>query len=139
MCRNVKFRLGSDFLNRFRITIPEEEERLLYSSAKICLNAHERETDLSQPHYILNQRTFKIPACGGFEICDWVPALRKYFVEDELVMAQDPSDWFKKIEYYLSHEDERKRIQKKGTERALREHTYHNRVQQIIDLYHTKI
>lgn len=135
--RCLKFRYLNDIINRFRISVPEEEERLLYSSAKICLNAHERELDLSQPHYILNQRTFKIPACGGFEICDWVPALRKYFAEDEVIMAKDLEDWFYKIEYYLTHEEERKKIQKKGTERALRDHTYHNRVQLIMALYHS--
>src|SRR5207248_8747832 len=60
--------------------------RLYYSSAKICLNFHEREPDGSQPHYIVNQRTFKIPACGGFQMCDEVPAIRKYFSDSEIVL-----------------------------------------------------
>lgn len=135
-CRIIKFKYGIDVINKFRITIPPEEENKLYSSAKISLNFHERESDGSQSHYILNQRTFKIPACGGFEICDYVPALRKYFTEDEMVMADlDPQDWFRKIDYYIKHENERKKIQEKGTLRALKEHTYHNRVEQIINLY----
>lgn len=136
LCRDIKFKQGVVFLNNLRIVIPPEEENQLYSSAKICLNFHEREKDGSQPHYILNQRTFKIPACGGFEICDYVPALRRYFDEKEVVMADiDKEDWFEKIDYYLTHEDERKKIQKKGTERALRDHTYHNRVNQIERIY----
>jgi len=136
-CRTIKFKGGADFINeiRFRTVIPSpKEQNKLYSSSKICLNFHEREADGSQPHYILTQRTFLIPACGGFEICDYVPALRKYFDEDEVVMAKDKDDWFKKIEYYLSHEEERKKIQEKGTKRALKDHTYHNRVKQVIDL-----
>jgi len=134
--KKMKFSKAVAFLNKFRIVIPENEENQLYSSAKISLNFHEREKDNSQPHYILNQRTFKIPACGGFEICDYVPALRKYFIEDEVVMAAlDPKDWFEKIDYYLTREEERRKIQQKGTSRALRDHTYHNRVNQVIELY----
>ncbi|MFA6436776.1 MAG: glycosyltransferase [Candidatus Paceibacterota bacterium] len=136
ICKKIKFSAGVSFLNSFRIVIPPEEENLLYSSAKISLNFHEREPDGSQPHHILNQRTFKIPACGGFQICDYVPALQKYFTENEIITARlDDADWFKKIDYYLNHEEERLRIKKAGTKKALEEHTYHNRVKQVIDLY----
>ena len=133
--RALKLKRCAGFLNRLRVVIPSEEENLLYSSARIALNFHEREKDGSQPHHILNQRTFKIPACGGFEICDEVPALRKYFTEDEMVTAADKNDWFSKIDYYLTHEENRKKIQEAGTRRALTDHTYHNRVAQVMELY----
>jgi len=134
-CMKMKFRKGAELLNDLRITIPPDEENALYSSAKICLNFHEREPDGSQPHYIVNQRTFKICACGGFQICDHVPAIRKYFAEDELVMARiDKDDWLDKIDYYITHDKEREEIRRRGTDKALRDHTYHNRVKQLIDL-----
>lgn len=121
--------------DRLRITVPVDEERVLYSSAKIALNFHEREGDGSQPHYIVNQRAFKIPACGGFQISDDVPALRKYFDADELVTAAiRADDWLNKIEYFLAHENERRAIQSKGTARALRDHMSTNRVQQVLGL-----
>jgi spore maturation protein CgeB len=133
----VGFEYGTKLFNDLRITIPDDQEGQLYSSAKICLNFHERELDGSQPHYIVNQRTFKIPACGGFEICDHVPAIRTYFTEDELVMARiDKDEWLDKIEYFLVHEEERRAIQREGTERALRDHTYHNRAGQLLRLCH---
>ncbi|TRZ80984.1 hypothetical protein D4R86_03335 [bacterium] len=136
--RKIKLARTSDFINKLRITLPIEDESLLYSSAKISLNFHERESDGSQPNYILNQRTFKIPACGGFEICDDVPALRKYFKEDEMVIAKlSAKEWFEKIDYYLTHDKEREKIKKAGTKRALKDHTYHNRVEQIIKMYKT--
>jgi spore maturation protein CgeB len=135
-CKNIRYKAGTSFFDNLRILIPPEDENKLYSSAKICLNFHEREKDGSQPHYILNQRTFKIPACGGFQICDCVPALRKYFSEDEVITASlDSKDWFKKIEYYLNHDKERNEIREKGTKRVLKEHTYHNRAEQIMSLY----
>jgi len=136
LCKEIKFNSGGVFLDNLRIVIAAEDENKLYSSAKICLNFHEREEDKSQPHYILNQRTFKIPACGGFQLCDYVPALRRYFSEDEVVMASlDTNDWFKKIEYYLTHDKERIMIQQNGVKKALKEHTYHNRLNQLLTLY----
>ena len=135
LSRSLKLTEFANMVNARRISIPPQEERQLYSSAKISLNFHERESDGSQPHYILNQRTFKIPACGGFQICDEVPALRKYFTEKEVVMAKlDPEDWFKKIDYYLKNAKEREKIRQAGAKRALKEHTYHNRVKQVIEL-----
>jgi len=120
-----------DAINRLRVVIPPDEENQLYSSAKICLNFHEREEDGGQPHYIVNQRAFKIPACGGFEMCDYVPALSKYFSADEIVMATDPEDWFEKIDYFMTREEDRRRIQQNGARRALRDHTYHNRIEEL--------
>ncbi len=135
LARNMKLKSAANLFESFRITVPIEEENALYSSAKICLNFHEREKDGTQSHIILNQRTFKICACGGFQICDEIPPARKHFTEDELVMAKiDVKDWFDKIDYYLKNEKRRKEIQQNGTARALKDHTYHNRVQQLLSL-----
>src|SRR3989344_5423364 len=130
----------SERLQRLRLTIPVDEENQLYSSAKICINIHERGENMrTLRHLILNERTFKIPACGGFEICDFVPPVRNYFTEEEMVMADDANgdwiaDWFRKIDYYMHHDEERKKIQSAGTTRALRDHTYRNRVAQLLSL-----
>jgi len=122
-------------IDQWRTSVPVDEERQLYSSAKICLNFHERAADGSQPHYIVNQRTFKIPACGGFQLCDDVPAIRRYFEEDELVMLPlIGRAWLEAIEYFLTHDEERRRIQTKGTARALRDHLSTNRVRRVEEL-----
>lgn len=121
-------------ISEARISVPREEENQLYSSAKISLNIHEARSGTMKNHMILNERTFKIPACGGFEICDYVPPLRKYFAEDEVIMPKDDGEWMQKIGYYMTHEEERRRIQEKGTARALKDHTYKKRVEQILKL-----
>ena len=128
----------NNWISEKRITIPPGEENQLYSSAKISVNIHERGEHI-KTHVILNERTFKIPACGGFEICDFVPPLKNYFTEQEMVMADDKKggwikDWFEKIDYYLKHDAEREEIRKKGTARALKDHTYLNRVGRIVSL-----
>ena len=148
--RELGFKKINSWISKQRVQIPPEDENKLYSSAKICINIHERGEHIKS-HLILNERTFKIPACGGFEICDFIPPLRRYFTESEMVMASQPfqerqaaglenlrgewvRDWFSKVDYYLEHESERKTIQKYGTERALREHTYVQRVKKMLSL-----
>ena len=84
------------------------------------------------------EREFKVPACGGFEISDYVPGMDRYFdLGKEIVAVRSPEEWFAKIDHYPRHEGERKQIQEAGTGRVLREHTYAHRVKQLLDMYHS--
>jgi spore maturation protein CgeB len=116
-------------VEKLTIKISDDDERNYYSSAKICLNFHEREPDGSQPHYIVNQRSFKIPACGGFQICDDVGALRDYFLEGKeiVLLPLDKKKWLETIEYYLLHSEERENIRRRGSKKALKFHMATNR------------
>lgn len=123
-----------NFLKRVRkIGLSLDEERKLYSSATISLNVHEEH--VKRYGMEINERTFKIIACGGFEICDNATILRKYFTEDELVIAENEKEWFEKIEYYLKNPEKRLPIMEAGRKKVLEKHTYHNRVGQILDIY----
>lgn len=109
-----------------------DDERKIYASSVISLNIHEE----YQRRFggDCNERTFKIPACGGFEITDDVACIRKYFVEDEeIVIAKNKEDWFQKIDYYMKNPQKRLSIIEAGRKRVLSDHTYHNRVKQIIE------
>lgn len=113
-----------------------EDERKIYSSSIISINIHE---DYQKKYGgDCNERTFKIPACGGFEITDNVACIRKYFMDNkEIVIAKDKDDWFDKINYYSKNEKKRKMIIEAGKKKVLEKHTYHNRVEQIIKIYQT--
>jgi hypothetical protein len=127
--RMINYRPLARLCDSARFSISDEDEVCLYSSSKISLNFHEREPDNSQPHHIVNQRTFKIAACGGFQIVDPVIALPKYFASDEIVTAGlDAREWLDKVEYFLTHEAERKAIQERATARALSGHMAQHRV-----------
>ena len=127
--RIVHYRPLARLCDSARISITDEDEVRLYASSKISLNFHERESDNTQPHHIVNQRTFKIAACGGFQIVDPVAALPKYFANNEIVTARfDAREWLDKVEYFLTHEAERKAIQERATARALCSHMAQHRV-----------
>ena len=116
-----------------KLPLSLDDERKVYSSATISLNIHEDHQ--RQYGHDFNERTFKILACGGFEICDNVQILRKYFSPKELVIGENRDDWFAKIAYYTKNPDKRMAIIKAGQKKVLQSHTYYNRVDQIIKIY----
>ncbi|MCX6808605.1 MAG: glycosyltransferase [Candidatus Berkelbacteria bacterium] len=109
------------------------DEAKIYSSAKISINVHEDYQ--KQFGGDCNERTFKVPLCGGFEITDDVACIRKYFEADkEIVIAKDKKEWFEKIDYYLANPKEKEAIVKAGQKKVMSSHTYHNRADQIIEI-----
>ncbi len=113
-----------------------EDERKVYASSMISVNVHEEHQKRSGGD--CNERTFKIPLCGGFEIVDDVDCIKRYFKEgEEMVIARDRDDWLKKIAYYIENPEERRAIIEAGKQRVLREHTYHNRVEKIIGIFNS--
>lgn len=122
------------FTSRYRMAISTEDERTLYASAKVCVNIHEYFKDGTIKGFS-NEREFKVPAAGGFEITDYVPGMERYYdVGKEIVAVKTPEEWFSKIDYYTRHGEEREAIRKAGTARVLREHTYSHRVKQLLDI-----
>ncbi len=109
------------------------DEAKIYRSSKVSINVHEK----FQKTYggDCNERTFKIPLCHGFEICDNVACVKKYFVPGvEMVIGETDADWQEKILYYLKNPDKREKIIEAGYRRVIKDHTYHNRAKQIISL-----
>lgn len=115
-------------------TLQLVDEAEIYSSSKISINVHEEYQKIFGGD--CNERTFKIPFCGGFEITDDVACIRKYFEDGkEIIIAKDKQDWFDKIDYYMNNPDHRKIIIEAGRQRVIKEHTYHSRVKQIIEIF----
>ena len=114
--------------------LPLEDERKIYTSSLISINIHEAYQKKFGGD--CNERTFKIPACGGFEITDDVACIRKYFRDgEEIVIAKNKDDWFGKIDYYMQYPEKRLPIIEAGRKKVLAEHTYHNRVEQMLEIY----
>jgi spore maturation protein CgeB len=109
------------------------DEAKIYANAKILVNLHE---DYQRKFGgDCNERTFKIPFCGGLEVCDDVAVVHDYFKEDsEIVIAHDKADWFDKIKYYYDNPKLAHTVAEAGRKRVLKEHTYHNRAKQILEL-----
>ena len=80
-------------------------------------------------------RAFDIMGCGGFLMTNFQADLLDYFIPDEdFVYYDGADDLLTKIEYYLSHESERKEIARNGFEKVRANHTYYHRVATILEV-----
>lgn len=80
-------------------------------------------------------RIMDIMGCGGFVLTNYQEDMFRFFEAGrDFVYYESRSDLMDKIGYYLAHEDERKEIAKRGHDRVLQEHTYEQRLRDIISI-----
>lgn len=106
-----------------------DQERKLYSSSKICLNAH---LDEHLQYGSFNFRIFNILACKGFIISD-----RSIFLESEfancMAFADNQRDVEKHIEFYLANPSATDEYRINGYNTVLNKHTFAHRAADILN------
>lgn len=106
--------------------LPDQVGRV-YSESRIVFN-----TSIAGD---VTMRVFEGTACGALLLTDSVAnGLEDLFeLGHEIVVFQDDQDLIDKIDYYLSHPEEREQIARAGYERTVSCHTYQHRVQSMVD------
>lgn len=100
----------------------------LYRKSLVIPNIH---TTAQIAHRILlNERVFTSTIKGGFQLCDNTLA-RKYFPDDQLIIAETPDEFQEKFMYFKTNPAERLPYITKMQANILQNHTYHNRIQTI--------
>lgn len=105
------------------------EEPLLYSFSRISLNF--APSDSRKPNGA-DERTFVIPACGGFELLDNPEAIHGSFEEDELAVADSADSYLEMFDHYLHHPDQRIPIIRAGMRRVFGEHTLFHVMERLV-------
>jgi spore maturation protein CgeB len=73
----------------------------------------------------ISLRAMDIMGAGGFLLSNYQPELVQYFKEgEEMAVYYDRNDLLYKVQYYLEHEEERKRIAENGRKRIEKDFTY---------------
>ena len=73
--------------------------------------------------------------CGGFLITNYQSELTELFTPGEdLVMYESHADLLEKIDYYLTHEDERMQIAYNGYNKVHTEHSLISRVSVLLSI-----
>jgi len=101
----------------------------IYSQSKIGFSFAIR-------HEHFTMRSFEIPACGAMllmhRLKDDSAEQLGYIPGKHFVQFEGPDDLFGKIDYYLSHEEERARIAEEGHQFTIQNHTYTHRMQGML-------
>jgi spore maturation protein CgeB len=107
----------------------------IFNSTDINLNLHSsNERDGVDPTGdFVNPRTFELASCGVFQLVDERTLLGECFEPGkEIATFSSVSELKDKIAYYLEHPEERQAIARRGRERALRDHTYEKRLEEML-------
>jgi spore maturation protein CgeB len=115
--------------------IEPKEYNKIFNSSKINLNLHSSTYHQGVNPFgdFVNPRTFEIASAGGFQLVDYRSELPRVFKpNEEIVCYRDIDELREKIKYYLKYPDKRKIIARRGRKRALKEHTYENRMKEMI-------
>jgi spore maturation protein CgeB len=107
----------------------------IFNSTEINLNLHSSsERDGVDPFGdFVNPRTFELAACGAFQLVDERELLPENFeAGSEIVTFKTPNEMREKIRYYLEHPEEARAIAERGRQRALRDHTYSQRLRSML-------
>lgn len=106
-----------------------EEAVKIYNASKIVLNINH-----PQSKNVTNTRTFEAAGCGAFQLTENLPEMGKLFdLGKEAVCYKDIDDLKSLVKYYLENSKEREEIARRGQQRVYRDHTYKQRMREIID------
>lgn len=102
----------------------------VFKNSKINLNI-----SLKSIYSGIPLRAFDIMGCGGFLLSDFQADFGELFVpEEDYVFYTTAEDLYRKVAYYLEHEEVRKQIAKNGYEKVKEKHTYDHRVKEILSM-----
>lgn len=113
----------------------------LTSQSHISLNFSEVQDGLTgEIKRHIRLRDFEIPMSGGLMMTGYQEELSLYYeIGKEIVCYDTPAELLDKCRYYLKHDDEAEAIRRAGLQRALRDHTWANRFQQLFDYMGLKV
>lgn len=121
---------NTELANRYRGPLNAKESAKAYRFAKICVN-----TNITPHAHGVNVKTFEIAAAGGFQLSDRTKDLSTLFNKGvELDVFVDEDDFKKKVQYWLEHTEERRRIARAGQARCLRDHTLQVRMRELLNV-----
>ena len=98
------------------------------AQSKICIS-----TNRAIVPYYTSDRWIHITGNGSLALCEYSPELDKLFNKDEVVYYNSLEEFDKHLHYYLSHDDERRTVARKGWERAHKDYNEVRVSQFILD------
>jgi len=127
-----KEEINSDLLQKFYIgkAWGKEMYNVLFNSL-ITINRHGKIAE----NYANNMRLYEATGVGTMLITDFKDNLNEIFkIGEEIECYQNGDELLNKIDFYIKNEGKRKEIAQNGQKRTLTEHTYENRMKELITI-----
>lgn len=132
--------LSARFPQHMHAPVPDEEVVALYSRSHVSLGFLEVYDQHDPSRALLRHlhlREFEAPMSGALYCTGCIDELAEHFeVDREVLVYRDRYELLDKVRYYLSHPDQADDIRRAGRARALRDHTYQRRYQQLFQALH---
>ena len=104
------------------------EMPIIFNESKINLNITMRPISSG-----LSLRIFDVCGCGGFLLTNYQNELPLYYeIGKEVETFTSEEEFIDKIQFYLTHEKERRTIAENALKRTAQEHTYIHRISKLI-------
>lgn len=101
------------------------------TQSKVTINRH---IDVSE-NFANNMRLYEATGCGAMLITDMKDNLNELFdVGKEVVAYNDVNELVEFIKYYADNASQREAIAKAGQKRTIIEHTYYNRMEELLNI-----
>ncbi|PEJ04341.1 CgeB family protein [Bacillus toyonensis] len=114
--------------------IPPQEVALYYNNANLILNPHrsylfpQNKNKNKIKNNTINNRTFDIAACQGFQIIEEKYDLSSFFNKDEIISYNSFEDCLNKISLHLNDTIMKKLMIEKIHTKVITQHTFHERI-----------
>ena len=109
-----------------------------FSNARVALNVHQffgEPAGLGRYGTGANRRVFELAAIGTVQLCDGKADIARNFVEDsEIVLFRSLPELRSKAEELLTRAEEAQAIGVRARKRALQEHTWAHRVEELLSV-----
>jgi spore maturation protein CgeB len=142
---DLDFRLwGSDWrgaddfsrvLQRNGARVDTDDSVRIFNASKVNLNLHSStyHDGVDPRGDFVNPRTFELAGTGAFQIVDQRTLLPPLFTaERELAVVTSVDEMRDRTDYYLAHDAERLEMAARARQRALAEHTYLRRMEDLL-------
>ncbi|MFJ8219164.1 DUF3880 domain-containing protein [Bacillus cereus] len=125
--------------------IPPQEVALYYNNASVILNPHrshlfpQNKNKNKIKNNTINNRTFDIGACQGFQIIEEKSDLSSFFNIDEIISYNSFEDCSNKISLHLNDTILKRLMVEKIHTKVITQHTFHERIHFIVTILHSHL
>ena len=118
-----------------------QEYTKVFNATTININLHSStECDGVDPSGdFVNPRTVELASSKAFQLVDKRKLLPDMFKEgEEIITFSNRDELLEKIDYYLTHEDDRQKVIEKSYKRAMKDHTYTSRIREMLSYIYSQ-